>query len=94
MSTVLYLKCYQHSGIYHYAKLLPNRVPPLCEVVNFLNPVPHIEHWEYDLEITSDVIEYKALLNSWEWIQETEFMRAYKRATASDFIIYINGEAI
>lgn len=94
MSTTLYLKRYQRSGIYHYAKLLPDRVPPLCEVINFLNPVPIIEHREYDLAVASDQIEHKALLEAWEWISEDEFTRAYKRATAGEFQIYINGKAL
>ena len=94
MSATIYLKRYQWSGIYNYAKLLPDRVPPLCEMINFLNPVPFIEHREYDLAIASDQTEYEALLEAWEWISEAEFTRAYNRATARDFRIYINGKAI
>jgi hypothetical protein len=94
MSTTLYLKRYQRSGLYHYAKLLPDRLPPLCEVINFLNPVPQLEHREYDLTEASDQIEYKALFEAWEPIPEDEFTRAYKRATAGNFQIYINGKAL
>ena len=88
MSAVVYLKRYECQGIYHYAKLLPDRTPPLCEMINFLNPIPIIEHREYDLETVSDQIEYKTLFEDWEWIKENEFTRAYKRATVSHFTIY------
>ena len=94
MSAILYLKRYQYRGIYHYGKLLPDRVPPLCEVLNFLNAIPIIEHREYDLLIAIDQIEYKALFEAWELIDEREFQRAYKRATARDFEVYMNGKPI
>lgn len=94
MSAILYLKRHQHGGIYHYGKLWPDRVPPLCEVLNFLNATPIIEHREYDLLTASDQTDYKALLEVWELIDEREFQRAYRRATARDFEVYMNGKPI
>ena len=94
MSAVLYLKRYQYGGIYHYGKLWLDRVPPLCEVLNFLNATPIIEHREYDLRTASDQIEYQALFEAWELIDETEFRQAYNRATAGAFHLYVNGKSI
>jgi len=94
MSAILYFKRYQCGGIYHYGKLWLDRVPPLCEVLNFLSATPIIEQREYDLLTISDQIDYKALFESWELIDEREFQRAYKRATARDFEVYVNGKPI
>ena len=94
MSAVVYLKKYQHAGLYHYGKLWPDRKPPLCEILNFLNPTPIIEHREYNLSQDGDKLEFQALFEAWEMIDEFEFRRAYKRATAGDFRLYINGRPL
>ena len=44
--------------------------------------------------MASDRIEFQALFEAWEWIEEAEFKRAYKRATAGDFQIYVNGKRV
>ncbi|MFD2938343.1 hypothetical protein [Spirosoma flavum] len=94
MSAVIYLKRYQYRGIHHYAKVWHDRDPPLSEVVNFLNPVPQIEHREYDLTVASDLLAYETLLETWDWVLEDEFTHAYQEATAGEFRIYINGKAL
>ena len=94
MSALVYLKKYQYGGRYHYGKLWVDREPPLCEVLNFLNPTPILEHREYDLLKAGDRIEFDALFEAWEMIGELEFHRAYKRATAGDFRLYINGKPL
>lgn len=87
-----YFKKLQRNGIYHYAHLMPNLKPPVCEVVNSLNGDPIIEHREYDLSKPGDRIDLKALSEDWDKITSAEYKKAFDMATSDDFKVYINGK--
>lgn len=87
-----YFKSYQRGELWNYYKLLADRQPPACEVVNFLNERPAIELREYDLSDPSSKIDYDALWEVGERITASEYEAVYKRATSGPFTLYINGK--
>jgi hypothetical protein len=87
-----YVKSYQRSDLWNYYKLLSDRTPPACEVVNFLNVPPSIEIREYDLTNPGSRIDYEAFWEVGVRISAQEYEAAYQRATADAFTLYINGK--
>jgi len=87
-----YFKKLQRDGIYHYAHLMANLTPPVCEVINSLNANPVIERREYDLSKPADRIDLKAFSEDWEQITSVEYKNAFHEATSGDFQVYINGK--
>ncbi|TDE08693.1 hypothetical protein [Dyadobacter psychrotolerans] len=87
-----YFKKLQRNGIYHYAHLMANLKPPVCEVVNSLNGNPIIEHREYDLSKPGDRIDLKAFSEDWDEITSVEYKKAFDVATSGDFKVNINGQ--
>lgn len=89
---IYYFKCYQRADIWNFYKLLSEREPPGCEVVNFLNEQPIIEFREYDLADPGSKIDYDAFWEVGIRIPASEYDSAYQQATAGQFNIYINGK--
>lgn len=87
-----YFKSYQRADLWSYYKVLADRQPPACEVVNFLNERPAIELREYDLTDPGSKIDYDALWEVGEGITASEYKAAYERATSGEFTLYLNGE--
>lgn len=87
-----YFKTHQRDGIWHYYKLLNDRLPPARETVNFLNDRPQIDFSEFDLNSPGSKIDYDALWEVGERIKAIEYDAAYQRATATDVGLYINGK--
>lgn len=86
-----YFKKFQRDGIYHYAHLMANAAPPVCEVINSLNRDPIIEYRQYDLSKPGDRIDLKAFSEDWERVSDAEYKKAFGQATSGDFKVYING---
>lgn len=86
-----YFKSYQRADLWNYYKLLSDREPPACEVVNFLNARPVVEIREYDLSSPGSRIDYEAFWEVGIRIAADEYQAAYQRATAGAFTLYING---
>lgn len=86
-----YFKSYQRADLWNYYKLLSDREPPACEVVNFLNAQPAVEIREYDLSSPGSRIDYEAFREVGVRISAHEYEAAYQRATATDVTLYING---
>jgi hypothetical protein len=89
---VYYFKRHQRDDLWNYYKLLDDRNPPAQETVNFLNPQPIISFREFDLKDAGSKIEYDAMWEAYTRIDAAEYEAAYKRATADDFTVYINGK--
>ncbi|WP_439554714.1 hypothetical protein [Dyadobacter sp.] len=88
-----YFRKLQRDGIYHYAHLMANGTPPVCEVINSLNADPVIEHREYDLSKPGDRIDLKAFSEDWDPISVVEYKKAFGEATSGDFKVYIDGKS-
>ena len=86
-----YFKSYQRADLWNYYKLLSDRIPPACEVVNFLGSRPAVEIREYDLSSPGSRIDYEAFWEVEVHISAQEYEAAYQRATATEFTLYING---
>jgi hypothetical protein len=86
-----YYKTYQRAEIWNYYKLMSDRKPPACEVVNFLNPQPLIELREYDLDDPASRIDFDAFWQVGARIEAEEYQAAYQLATSQSFQLYING---
>lgn len=86
-----YFKRHQRDGIWHYYKLLNDRLPPARETVNFLNHQPIIDFSEFNLTNPGSKIDYDALWEVGVRIEASEYEAVYQRATATDFGLYING---
>ena len=69
-----------------------DRPPPARELLNFLSPQPMIDFAEYDLSRPSAQIEYEAFAEVGVPITADEYEAAYRRATAGDFDLYLNGK--
>lgn len=89
--TVTYFKRHQRADCWHYYKLIADRDPPACEVINFLGAQPAIELREYDLSHAGSRIDYAFLQEAGEPISATEYEAAYRQATTGPFTLYING---
>ena len=89
---VHYFKSYQRADRWNYYKLMSDRDPPACEVVNFLGTRPAIEIREYDLSIPGSKIDYEAFWQAGVRIAAKEYEDAYRRATADGFTLNINGQ--
>lgn len=87
-----YFKTYQRADLWNYYKLLSDREPPACEVINFLNAQPAVEIREYDLSDPGNRIDYEAFWEVGVRISAQEYAAAYGRATANAFTLYINGQ--
>lgn len=88
-----YFKCHQRANIWNYYKLMSEREPPGCEVVNFLNKQPVIEFREYDLTDPGSKIDYDAFWEVGIRIPAGEYEGAYQRATEDQFTLYVNGKS-
>ena len=86
-----YFKSYQRADLWSYYKLMSDRQPPACEVVNFLNAQPAVDIREYDLNDPGSRIDYEAFWEVGVPITAHEYEAAYRRATADAFTVYING---
>ncbi len=86
-----YFKSYQRAEIWNYYKLMSDRHPPACEVVNFLNAQPLVELREYDLEDSGNRMDFDAFWQVGIRISVEEYQTAYQLATSQPFELYING---
>ncbi|ADB42982.1 hypothetical protein [Spirosoma linguale] len=86
-----YFKCYQRGELWSYYKLMSEREPPACEVVNFFRSQPTVELREYDLSDPGQRIDFDAFWDVGVRISAQEYQAAYQRATADRFTLYING---
>ncbi len=86
-----YFKRHQRDERWHHYKMLVDRDPPARETVDFLHPEPIIDFADYDQLSAVGRIEYEALWEVGERIEASEYEAAYRRATAGEFALYING---
>lgn len=87
-----YYKSYQRDELWNYYKLMSDRNPPACEVVNFLGTRPAVEIREYNLNSPGSKIDFDAFREVGVAIPAQEYEEAYRRATADTFGVYINGQ--
>lgn len=92
MTMIHYFKNYQGNHTWQYYKVITDRNPPGCEIVNFLNQYPLVQFREYNLRDPESREEYNAFWIHAEHITEEEYQAAYQRATAVPFNLLINGQ--
>lgn len=94
MKQTHYYKRYQEGEIWHYYKLLYGREPIAYELINFLNPIPSIHFMELDLDFIGCKSQYDSLWEVGTEISDQEYGEAWKRATKSEFEIYLQGKQV
>lgn len=94
MNRTHYFKRHQENGIWHYYKLLDDSQTPAYEVLNFLGEVPIIDFRTLDMEDFGHKTQYYALWEVGTQVSAEEYRQEWKRATAGDFHVYLQGRQV